>query len=62
MFQLVDIVDGKTGFLRRTAAAAVSPTGDDWYLQRHNFMKWPMKVMPDTESNGVEKGPPIAME
>jgi len=48
MYELVDIVDGKTGFLRRTAAAAISATGDDWYLQRHNFMKWPMKVMPDT--------------
>ena len=48
MFELVDIVDGKTGFLRRTAVPAVSPTGDDWYLQRHNFMKWPMKVVPDT--------------
>jgi hypothetical protein len=48
MFELVDIVDGKTGFLRRTAAPAVSPIGDDWYLQRHNFMRWPMKVVPDT--------------
>ena len=48
MFEMVEIVDGKTGFLRRTTAPAVSPTGDDWYLQRHNFMRWPMKVMPDT--------------
>jgi hypothetical protein len=48
MYELVDIIDGKTGFLRRTAAPAVSPIGDDWYLQRHNFMRWPMKVVPDT--------------
>ena len=47
MFEFIDIIDGKTGFLRRTATPPVSQTGDDWYLQRHNFMKWPMKVVPD---------------
>jgi len=48
MFEFVDIVDGRTGFLRRTDALAVSPEGDDWYLQRHNFKGWPMAIMPDS--------------
>ena len=47
MFEFVYICQGKTGFLRRTAAPAISNTGDDWYNQRYSFRKWPMKVVPD---------------
>jgi hypothetical protein len=36
MFRLVETVDGKTAFFRRTAAPAIDPEGDAWWLQGYN--------------------------
>jgi len=36
MFELLEIVDGNTAFLRRTAAPLVDPESDSWWLQGYN--------------------------
>ena len=36
MFQTLEVVDGNTAFLRRTAAALVHPESDSWWLQAYN--------------------------
>lgn len=41
MFELVDVVNGKTGILRRTAAPTFDPLGDGWARQRYNRRRLP---------------------
>lgn len=36
MFELVDVVDGNTAFLRRTTAPLIHPESDSWWLQGFN--------------------------
>jgi hypothetical protein len=36
MFELVDVVDGNTAFLRRTSAPLIHPEQDGWWLQGYN--------------------------
>lgn len=37
MFELLQVVDGNTAFLRRTAHAMISPESDSWWLQGYNL-------------------------
>lgn len=41
MFELVDIANGQTGILRRTAAPTFDPFGDGWARQRYNRRRLP---------------------
>jgi hypothetical protein len=36
MFELLEIVDDNTAFLRRTSAPLIHPEGDSWWLQGYN--------------------------
>ena len=36
MFELLEIVDDNTAFLRRTGAPLIDPDSDSWWLQGYN--------------------------
>ena len=36
MFETIEVVDGNTAFLRRTAAPLIEPLSDSWWLQGYN--------------------------
>ena len=42
MFEPITVVQGRTGFLRRTTAPTFDPLGDGWWLQRFNTSHMPM--------------------
>ena len=42
MWDLVEVVRGRTAIFRRTDAPTFSPTGDGWWLQLYNFHHVPM--------------------
>ena len=46
MFELLEIVDDNTAFLRRTGAALINPESDSWWLQGYNQAYYRQLVSP----------------
>jgi hypothetical protein len=46
MFELLEIVDDNTAFLRRTGAVLIDPEGDGWWLQGYNRSYYQQLVSP----------------
>lgn len=43
MFEVVDVVAGKTAILRRTEAPTFDPLGDGWSTQNYNKRRMPRR-------------------
>jgi hypothetical protein len=46
MFELLEIVDGNTAFLKRTGAPLIDPDSDSWWLQGYNRSYYQQLVSP----------------
>jgi hypothetical protein len=46
MFELLEIVDGNTAFLKRTGAPLIDPDSDSWWLQGYNRSYYQQLVAP----------------
>lgn len=46
MFELLEVVDGNTAFLRRTDAPLIDPESDSWWLQGYNRRYYQQLVSP----------------